>query len=150
MHDNDRLPDAVAACCMQLWEALRSAASVLKEHGPRFALAGSYALWAYGAPEPSHDVDVVVRRVRCGGAAATLSDAGFSVEHSPEDWLFKTGAGEVVVDVLHRLNGVAVEQATLLVQKLRSLGEHHNDFAVAFLVVASVLIQKLARFDLGR
>ena len=29
----------------ELWrEALRTAASALKEHGPRFALAGSYAL----------------------------------------------------------------------------------------------------------
>ncbi len=46
MHNNDRLPDAVPACCMQLREALRSAASVLKEHGPRFVLAGSYAMWA--------------------------------------------------------------------------------------------------------
>lgn len=42
--------------CAELREALRHAASPLKEHGPGFALAGSYALWAYGAPEPTHDV----------------------------------------------------------------------------------------------
>ncbi|WP_407689077.1 hypothetical protein [Mycobacterium sp. HUMS_1102779] len=36
----------------RLREALRAAASALKAGGPRFALAGGYALWAYGAPEP--------------------------------------------------------------------------------------------------
>ena len=69
---------------MPLREALRNAASALKEHGPRFALAGSYALWAYGAPEPSHDADVVVTESDAAAAAATLRDAGFSVEHPPK------------------------------------------------------------------
>lgn len=130
--------------------ALRDAASALKEHGPRFALAGSYALWAYGAPEPSHDVDLVVAECDVADAAATLTDAGFVVEHPPEDWLFKARSGTGVVDVLHRINGVRVDPGTLdcaeqrdvlaitmpvlppttvLVQKLRSLGEHHCDFA---------------------
>ena len=35
----------------RLHEALRSVAPALKENGPRFALAGSYALWAHGARE---------------------------------------------------------------------------------------------------
>lgn len=67
-----------------LREALREAASALKENGPRFALAGGYALWAYGAPEPSHDVDVVVAEADVAAAAATLGDAGFAVEHPPD------------------------------------------------------------------
>ncbi len=89
-------------CATPLREALRRAASALKENGPRFALAGSYALWAYGAPEPSHDVDVVVCESDVASAAATLGDAGFDTEHPPEDWLFKARAGDTVVDVLHR------------------------------------------------
>ncbi|OBH19063.1 nucleotidyltransferase [Mycobacterium sp. E3247] len=133
-----------------LREALRGAASALKGNGPRFALAGSYALWAYGAPEPTHDVDLVVAESDVDDAVATLSDAGFTVERPPEDWLFKARAGETVVDVLHRLNGVRVETSTLdhaeqhdvlairmpvlpptmvLIQQLRSLGEHYCDFA---------------------
>jgi hypothetical protein len=121
-------------------------------------LAGSYALWAYGAPEPSHDVDPVVAESDVGAAATTLSGAGFSVEHPPEDWLFKarlkTHSGDAVVDVLHRINGVVVEPATLdcaeprdvlairmpvccrqlcglsrSFQKLCALGEHHCGFA---------------------
>lgn len=133
-----------------LREALRSAASALKENGPRFALAGSYALWAYGAPEPTHDVDLVVAESDVDDAVATLTRAGFAVERPPEDWLFKARTGDTVVDVLHRLNGVRVETPTLdcaeqhdvlavrmpvlpptmvLIQQLRSLGEHHCDFA---------------------
>lgn len=134
----------------RLREALRGAASALKENGPRFALAGSYALWAYGAPEPSHDVDLVVTEAEAATAVATLTDAGFAIEHPPEDWLFKARTGDTVVDVLHRVNGVPVDPATLdcaeqrdvlaiampvlpptivVIQKLRALNEHHCDFA---------------------
>jgi hypothetical protein len=133
----------------QLREALRAAASALKEHGPRFALAGSYALWSYGAPEPSHDVDLVVAESDVTAATVTLRDAGFAIEHPPEDWLFKARAGDTLVDVLHRVNGVAVDSAFLdcaeardvlairmpvlpptmvLTQKLLALNEHHCDF----------------------
>lgn len=136
--------------CEQLRAALRGAASALKENGPRFALAGSYALWAYGAPEPSHDVDLVVAESDVENAVATLAGAGFDIERTPEDWLFKARTEETVVDVLHRLNGVRVEPATLdcaeqqdvlairmpvlpptmvLIQQLRALGEHYCDFA---------------------
>lgn len=138
------------SCASRLREALKCAASALKEHGPRFALAGSYALWAYGAPEPSHDVDLVVAEADVETAVATLTNAGFVIERPPEDWLFKARTGDTLVDVLHRINGVpvaadALEQAEVqevlaismpvlpptmvLVQQLRSLGEHHCDFA---------------------
>jgi hypothetical protein len=42
-------------------------------------LAGTYALWAFGAPEPSHDVDLVVAESDVASAEATLTDAGFAV-----------------------------------------------------------------------
>jgi Uncharacterised nucleotidyltransferase len=137
-------------CPAQLREALRRAASALKENGPRFALAGSYALWAYGAPEPSHDVDLVVAESDVAAATATLRDAGFAIEHPPEDWLFKARGNDALVDVLYRINGVPVDSDTLdraeqrdvmaismpvlpptmvLIQKLRALTEHHCDFA---------------------
>jgi hypothetical protein len=150
MTSNETPANVPPASCEQLREALRGAASALKEHGPRFALAGSYALWAYGAPEPTHDVDLVVAESDVTAAAATLRKAGFAVEHPPEDWLFKARIDDTVVDVLHRINGVSVEAATLdhaeqrdvlairmpvlpptmvIIQKLRALGEHHCDFA---------------------
>jgi Nucleotidyl transferase of unknown function (DUF2204) len=133
-----------------LRDALRRAASALNANGPEFALAGSYALWVYGAPEPVHDVDLVVVETDAEAAASTLADAGFAVERTPEDWLFKAKTNGVVVDVLHRVNRVTVDGALLdgapvhdvlaipmrvlpptvvLGQKLKSLHEHHCDFA---------------------
>lgn len=152
-------PTDVSVSCAHLREALRSAASALKENGPRFALAGTYALWAFGAPEPSHDVDLVVAEADVAGAEATLAEAGFVIEHPPEDWLFKARNGDAVVDILHRINGERVEPATLdraeqrdvlaiampvlpptmvVIQKLRSLNEHHCDFAKLLPVVRAV------------
>jgi len=148
--DGDSMDAAVEARSTQLREALRNAASALKAHGPRFALAGSYALWAYGAPEPDHDVDIVVAEADVPAAADTLAAAGFRVERPPEDWLFKARTGDTVVDVLHRVNGVRVDPdslicaedrvvlallmpvlppTTVFIHKLRSLTEHHCDFA---------------------
>jgi hypothetical protein len=83
-------------------------------------------------------------------AAATLAEAGFDVERTVEDWLFKAHLDGAVVDVLHRLNGVPVDGVLLdaaeqfdvlairtpvlaptavVIQKLRALDEHHCDFA---------------------
>ncbi|MGV0769510.1 hypothetical protein [Mycobacterium syngnathidarum] len=134
-----------------LRDALKRAASAFKAHGPQFALAGSYALWVYGAPEPVHDVDFVVAETDAEAAEAALRKAGFQIVHVPEDWLFKAYPDDdVLVDVLYQLNGESVDAAvlgsaevhdvlairmpvllpTLVVsEKLRSLNEHHCDFA---------------------
>ncbi|GBG36694.1 hypothetical protein NJB14197_12590 [Mycobacterium montefiorense] len=76
-------PTPSPACSAQLREALRRAASALKENGPRFALAGSYALWAYGAPEPSHDVDLVVAEPDVTTAATDIAERRVCHRKSP-------------------------------------------------------------------
>jgi hypothetical protein len=143
----------------ELRDALKRAASALKAHGPAFALAGSYALWVHGGPEPVHDVDFVVAEEDADAAAKTLEEAGFRIDRTPEDWLFKACTGDVVVDVLHRLNGVPVDEATIrgaevlevlaiempvlspthvVTEKLSSLNEHHCDFASLLPAVRAV------------
>ena len=144
----------------ELRDALKRAASALRAQGPEFALAGSYALWVFGGPEPVHDVDFVVAEPDTEKAAATLEEAGFKVERTPEDWLFKACVGDdFVIDVLHRLNGVPVEKGTILTaeeydvlairmrvlpptevmrEKLNSLNEHHCDFASLLPAVRAV------------
>jgi hypothetical protein len=143
----------------ELRDALKRAASAFKAHGPEFALAGSYALWVHGGPEPVHDVDFVVAEEDAEIAAKTLEEAGFRIDRPPEDWLFKACTGEVVVDVLHRLNGVPVDPATIrcadvmevlaiamsvlapthvVTEKLSSLNEHHCDFAALLPAVRAV------------
>ena len=144
----------------ELRDALKRAASALKAHGPEFALAGSYALWVYGGPEPVHDVDFVVAEPDVEAAALTLEKAGFSIDRTPEDWLFKACVGDdVVIDVLHQLNGKPIDAHTVdaadeldvlairmhvlaptqvVTEKLLSLNEHHCDFAALLPAVRAV------------
>jgi len=143
----------------RLRDALKRAASALKENGPPFALGGSYALWVLGAPEPVHDVDLVVAEQDADHAARVLGEAGFEIERTPEDWLFKAHDGDALVDVLHRLGGVPVDADLLaraeeleviglripvlpptemIIVKLRSLSEHHCDFAALLPPVRAV------------
>jgi len=145
---------------IDLREALKRAASALKAHGPDFALAGSYALWVYGGPEPVHDVDFVVAEEDTEAAALTLEKAGFQIDRTPEDWLFKARVQEhFVIDVLHQLNGnpvnaddiaaaevldvLAIRMRVLsptrvITEKLKALNEHHCDFGALLPVVRAV------------
>ena len=132
-----------------LRDALKRAASALKATGPEFALAGSYALWVYGGPEPVHDVDFVVSEADVEAAVAALQDAGFHIERTPEDWLFKAWDGDTLVDVIFRPVGADVDDAMferaeeievqairmkvmsaedILVTKLLALTTHHLDY----------------------
>lgn len=108
-HPSSDPADVIAAGRGAMREALRRSASVLKAAGVPFALAGSFALWAYGAPEGDHDVDLVVTEEAVEAAATALEQAGFRIERPPEDWLFKAYDGAALVDVLHRLVGVPVQ-----------------------------------------
>jgi hypothetical protein len=143
----------------RLRDALKRAASALKQQGPAFALGGSYALWVHGGPEPDHDVDIVVAEKDVEQAATTLADAGFEIERTPEDWLLKAHADGAMVDVLHRLNGEPVttdlldtaeeyevlairmpvlRPTDMVIMKLRSLTEHYCDFASLLPAIRSV------------
>lgn len=109
-------PDPSAPSGVQrdrLHAALKRSASALKSASIPFALAGSYALWVYGAPESTHDVDLVVSEDAVEDAARCLHEDGFAIERPPEDWLFKAHLDGAMVDVLHRLNGIPVTRAVL-------------------------------------
>lgn len=151
-----------------LRDALKRSAAALKADGVPFALGGGYALWVHGAPEPDHDVDLVVAESAVEDAVRTLTAAGFRIERPPEDWLFKAyldgeddGAdGEPsLVDVLHRLAGAPVTEESLasaeesellgiripvqpptpiMIAKLQSLSEHYCDFGALLPVVRAV------------
>ena len=50
-----------------------------------------------------HDVDFVVAEEDVEAAALTLEKAGFHIDRTPEDWLFKACVEqEFVIDVLHQ------------------------------------------------
>jgi len=97
----------------RLREALKSVAVALKEGGVPFALAGGYALWARGAPEPHHDVDFAVAEEDRDRAVAILTERGLDVVQPPEDWLFKVFVDGAMVDLLFRMQQSAVTHADL-------------------------------------
>jgi hypothetical protein len=142
-----------------LRRALKLSASALKADDVPFALAGGYALWAHGAPEPVHDVDLALTEQHVPAAVESLSAAGFTIERPPEDWLFKAYLDNDLVDVLHRMSGEPVEAelvesavelellgirlpvlppTPVMVAKLRSLSEHYCDFGALLPVIRAV------------
>ena len=150
-------------------EALVEVAVALKESGLPFALTGGYAAWAHGGPEPSHDIDFLVRAEDADGAAAALAERSFEVSRPVEDWLFKVHIGDVLVDVLHRTNhqtpaaaidrsvtiqvmsvDVPVLAATdVVTEQLLALDEHDCDYA-GVLPTLRALREKLDWSELSR
>jgi hypothetical protein len=115
-----------------------------------FALAGGYAGWARGGPEPHHDVDFLVEPDDADKAAGLLGEQGLQIVQPPEDWLFKVFTDDAMVDVLYRAPGSpqvrpVLERATdvevlsvwmpviaatdLLSEKLAVLSERYCDLA---------------------
>jgi hypothetical protein len=86
----------------ELRAALKRVATTLKAAGVSFALAGGYASWARGGPEPVHDADFVLVEEDVPRALQALADAGLRVEHPPEDWLEKVYDGDALVDLIFR------------------------------------------------
>lgn len=87
-----------------LREALKLVAVTLKQSQAPFALAGGYALWARGGPEPEHDVDFMVAEEDAPRAKDLLAEHGLKVVQPPEDWLFKVFVEDAMVDVIYRAN----------------------------------------------
>jgi hypothetical protein len=143
------MADVASQDLERLRDGLKRVAVALKESGHAFALAGGYAAWVHGSPEPLHDVDFVVREEDEPEVVEALRRQGFEVERPAEDWLFKVRLEGAVVDVLHRAQGGTVEEmlaaagdASVLsvvmpvlsatdvtTEKLLALDEHYCDLA---------------------
>jgi Uncharacterised nucleotidyltransferase len=143
----------------RLREALKLVAVTLKEGEAPFALAGGYALWARGGPEPDHDVDFVIAEEDARRVADLLAGKGLEVVQPPEDWLFKVYVDGAMVDVLYRLSGDPVSRSRfedvdeievesvrmpvfsatkLMADKLNALEEHACDFGSILPVARAV------------
>jgi hypothetical protein len=142
-----------------LREALKRTAVALKESGVPFALAGGYAAWARGGPEPEHDVDFVIAEDDAAVVADSLAKRDLRVVQPPEDWLFKVFTDDAMVDVVFRLSGSVVQRETLeradelevlsvrmpvmsatdvVVGKLNAMDEHQCDLAPHLAVARSL------------
>ena len=156
---SDHAPEHGVGGAELLRTALKRSVSALKADRVPFALAGGYALWVRGAPEPAHDVDLAVAEPDVDAAVDSLTAAGFQIERPPEDWLFKAYLDGALVDVLHRMQGVPVDErlisraeefevlgvrlpvlpaTEIITSKLQSLSEHYCDFPALLPVVRAV------------
>ena len=128
---------------MGLHETLKLAAATLRDSGVPFALAGSAAAWARGAPEPRNDIDFVVEPGDAGRAERALAAAGMRTERPPEGWLLKAWHGDVMIDVIWDLEGCPDVRA--VIERAQELTVD----AVPMRVVAvdDVIASKLCAFD---
>jgi hypothetical protein len=139
-----------------LLESLKKVATVLREAGVRFALAGSAAVYARGGPPGEHDVDFVVHVEDVTKALAAASEAGLRTARPPEGWLVKVYDGDCLVDLIFRFYENVVDDAMigrsetmsvaavetpvldasdLVVAKLLSFSAHNCDFGPSLLMV---------------
>jgi hypothetical protein len=150
----------------ELLDAMKHAAAALRDNEIPFALAGSFAVYARGGPETSHDVDFILMPADADRALEVLTDAGFRAEKPPEGWLYKVyDERESMIDLIFSPNGAEPEvvrqildradvlevyaiklrvmSATdVLASKLLALREHYLDYE-ASLEVARALREQI-------
>jgi hypothetical protein len=144
--------------------SLKKGAAALRDAGLPFALAGSVACWARGAPQSRNDLDFLVRPEDAEAALEALVGVGMRAERPPEGWLLKAwdqaeDGSETLVDlifgprgivsvddVLERSEIVAVAALDLpvvhlddvMVMKLHAFDEHACDFAGILAIARAV------------
>jgi hypothetical protein len=144
--------------------SLKKGAAALRDAGLPFALAGSVACWARGAPQSRNDLDFLVRPEDAEAALEAMVGVGMRADRPPEGWLLKAwdpaeDGSETLVDlifgprgissvedVLRRAEIVAVAALDLpvvhvddvLVMKLHAFDEHACDFAGILAIARAV------------
>jgi hypothetical protein len=148
----------------EIESSLKKSAAALRDAGLPFALAGSVACWARGAPQSRNDLDFLVRPQDAEAALEALVAAGMRPDRPPEGWLLKAwdraeDGSETLVDLIFGPRGipdvdVVLERAELvpvaaldlpvvhlddvLVMKLHAFDEHACDFAGILAIARAV------------
>jgi hypothetical protein len=148
----------------EIESSLKRGAAALRDAGLEFALAGSVACWARGAPQSRNDLDFLVRPQDAEAALSALTEVGMRPERPPEGWLLKAwdpaqDGSETLVDlifgprgipdvgaVLQRAELVAVAALDLpvvhlddvMVMKLHAFDEHACDFSSILAIARAV------------
>jgi hypothetical protein len=144
--------------------SLKKGAAALRDAGLPFALAGSVACWARGAPQSRNDLDFLVRPEDAEAALEALVGAGMRPERPPEGWLLKAwddaeDGSETLVDLIFGPRGITsvddvLRRAELLpvaaldlpvvhlddvmVMKLHAFDEHACDYASILAIARAV------------
>jgi hypothetical protein len=124
-------------------KALRVAVPALHQAEVPFLLGGSTAAWAYGAPRPLKDLDLMIRPEDAERAQQVLVAAGFRAEQPPEDWLLKAWLDDVLVDLIFGPRGVTITDEVLARGRERSICA----LRVRVMALEDVLTSKLLALD---
>lgn len=148
----------------EIESSLKTAAAALRDAGLDFALAGSVACWARGAPQSRNDLDFLVKPEDAERALEALVQAGMRPERPPEGWLLKAwdsaeDGSETLVDLIFGPRGITDVGAVLdrsevlpvaaldlpvvpiddvMVMKLHAFDEHACDFAGILAIARAV------------
>jgi hypothetical protein len=128
--------------------SLKKGAAALRDADLPFALAGSVACWARGAPQSRNDLDFLVRPEDAEAALAALVGVGMRPERPPEGWLLKAwdeaeDGKETLVDVIFGPRGIASVDEVL--QRAELVPVAALDLPVVHL--DDVMVMKLHAFD---
>lgn len=120
-------------------ETMKRVAAALRDAEVPYLLGGGLALWAYGAPESSHDVDFLVKPDDVERAVKALAGEGLRIEQPPEDWLVKAFDGEVMVDLIFEPTSGPISDEII------DRGEEREILAMRIRVASleDVMVQKL-------
>jgi hypothetical protein len=148
----------------EIESTLKRAAAALRDAGLPFALAGSVACWARGAPQSRNDLDFLVRPQDAEPALQALCDVGMRADRPPEGWLLKAwdrsdDGNDVLVDLIFGPRGIpdvgdvlkraelvpvaaldlpVVHLDDVMVMKLHAFDEHACDFSGILAIVRAV------------
>jgi hypothetical protein len=148
----------------EIESSLKRAAAALRDAGLEFALAGSVACWARGAPQSRNDLDFLIKPEDAEAALEALTGAGMRPERPPEGWLLKAWdpcdeGSETLVDLIFGPRGipdvgVVLDRAEIvpvaaldlpvvhlddaMVMKLHAFDEHYCDFMSILAIARAV------------
>ncbi|MFK0255134.1 nucleotidyltransferase family protein [Streptomyces sp. NPDC090445] len=168
--DTETVPDTGPGAALPqdhtqaILEATKRVAALLKATGRPFALAGSVAAFAHGAPARfQHDTDFCLRREDAPEVMAALEEGGVRLREPSEDWLVKGRSDGEEIDLIFELARRPVGSDLLARAEVRSvdsvympvlaptdlmdsllaaLTEHYCDFG-ALLPTARVLRERI-------
>src|SRR4051794_15213946 len=123
----------------ELLDTLKKCAAALRDAGVPFMVGGGVAAWARGGPESIHDLDLIVKPDDAETALATLEGTGLRTEHPPEGWLLKAWDGNVLIDLIYKPQGMAVDDDALARAEILNV----KAMEVPVMPIADVMTSKL-------